>query len=406
MVLNLNKIIPGIFMLSVLLGSASVARSAPNRSVVAGDTAFALDLYSQLKDQPGNLFFSPYSISTCLAMTYAGARGETEQQMSQVLHLEGSPGKVHAAFGELQRQLVGASNQKGIELSIANSLWAQKGHSFLPAFLKIAQGDYQANVNKADFVTEAESVRGKINLWVAEKTRDKIQDILPRGSVTSGTRLVLANAIYFKGVWAKPYNKAATSTQPFHLSASRQVNVPLMRNLDEVRYMENDDDQAVELPYEGGELSMVVLLPRQIDGCSKLEEKLTPALLSRSLSQMKRHKVQIFLPRFTLESSFDLNSRLARMGMPDAFTSKADFSGLDGTRSLFISGVFHKAWGEVNEEGTEAAAATGVVVTLSAVRKPAPPPPVFRADHPFVFFIRDTRSGSILFLGRFADPAQ
>ena len=170
--------------------------------------------------------------------------------------------------------------------------------------------------------------------------------------------------------------------------------------------MDNDEFQAVELPYRGDALSMVVLLPRQIEGCGQLESRLAPALLSGSLSQMKRQKVEIFLPRFKLESGFDLNGPLARMGMSDAFGPRADFSGMDGTKLLYISGVFHKAWGEVNEEGTEAAAATGVAVAAMAMRQPPPPPPVFRADHPFFFFIRDTRSGSLLFLGRLADPSR
>jgi serpin B len=177
-----------------------------------------------------------------------------------------------------------------------------------------------------------------------------------------------------------------------------------MHHFDEVRYLENSEFQAVELPYKAGALSMVILLPRQVDGCGSLEMKLTPALLSRSLTQMRQQKVEIFLPRFKLESSFELNNTLTHMGMPDAFGVKADFSGMDGTKTLFISAVFHKAWGEVNEEGTEAAAATAVVLGRSMVMKPPPPPPVFRADHPFVFFIRDTRSGSILFLGRLAEP--
>jgi serpin B len=404
MIRILRKLILIVLMLSSIFGSSPRARSAQTQSLVEGDTAFALDLYGRFKTSPGNLFFSPYSISTCLAMTYAGARGETERQMGRVLHFDKDHQQLHSAFGELQRQLSEAGKQSGIELNIANALWAQKGHPFVPAFLKIAKDDYQANLNQADFETGADAARGEINRWVAQKTRDKIQNILPPDSLDRLTRLVLANAIYFKGVWAKPYDKAQTSTQPFHLSTTRQTKVPLMHHFDEVRYMEENDFQAVELPYKNGELAMVVLLPRQIDACGNLENRLTPALLSRSLSQMKQRKVEIFLPRFKLESGFDLNQTLASMGMPDAFGPKADFSGMDGTKLLYISGVFHKAWGEVNEEGTEAAAATAVATRAAAAMKPPPPPPVFRADHPFIFLIRDTRSGSLLFLGRLADP--
>jgi len=406
MIRILGKLIPTGLMLSFIFGSSPAARASQTQSTVDDNAAFALDLYGQLKTSPGNLFFSPYSTSTCLAMTYAGARGETEKQMSRVLHLDKDQRKVHASFSELQRQLSEASNQKGIELSVANCLWAQKGHPFLPAFLEVAKAEYQANVNQADFITEAEVARGEVNRWVAQKTEDKIQNILPPGSLTGLTRLVLANAIYFKGVWAKPYDKAETSSQPFHLSTTRRTDVPLMHHFDNVRYMEDTDFQAVELPYQGGELSMVILLPRRADACGHLENRLTPALLTRSLNQMKQQRVEIFLPTFKVESGFDLNDSLARMGMPHAFGPKSDFSGMDGTKFLYISGVFHKAWGEVNEEGTEAAAATAVSIAARAVTKPPPPPPVFRADHPFVFFIRDTRSGSILFLGRLADPSQ
>ncbi len=400
----IGKLIGIILMFSSILGSPPSARSAQTQSLVDGNTAFALDLYGQLKSKPGNLFFSPYSISTALAMTCAGARGETEKQLGRVLHFDQPQRQVHSSFGELQRQLSEAGKQKGIELNIANALWAQKSHPLLPAFLEIAKGGYQANVNQADFKTGAEAARAEINGWVAQQTKDKIQNILPPGSLDALTRLVLANAIYFKGVWAKPYDKAETSAQSFHLSMTRQADVPLMHHFDNVRYMEDPDFQAVDLPYASNELSMVILLPRQTEGCGELENRLTPALLSRSLSEMKQQKVEIFLPRFKLESGFELSGTLASMGMPDAFGPKADFSGMDGTRLLYISGVFHKAWGEVNEEGTEAAAATVVAMRALAVMKPPPPPPVFRADHPFIFFIRDTRSGSLLFLGRFADP--
>jgi serpin B len=391
-------------MVLSLFGSPPDARSAQTQSLVEGNTAFALDLYGQLKTGSENLFFSPYSISTCLAMTYAGARAETERQMGKALHFEKNQRQLHSAFGELQGRLNEASKLEGIELNIANALWTQKDPPLLPAFLQIAKSEYQANVHQADFRTGAEAARDEINHWVAQKTKDKIQNILPPGSLTDLTRLVLANAIYFKGVWARQFEKAGTSNQPFHLSTARHVEVPLMHHFDEVRYTEEADLQAVELPYKGDELSMIILLPRQVDACSKLEDRLTPALLSRSLGGMKKQKVEIFLPRFKLESSFELNDTLARMGMPDAFGAKADFSGMDGTKSLYISAVFHKAWGEVNEEGTEAAAATAVVMTKSAVIKQPPPPPIFRADHPFIFLIRDTRSSSVLFLGRLVDP--
>ena len=333
MIWNLQKFIPVIVMISSAFGSPPEARSAQTRSLVAGNTAFALDLYGRLKTGSGNLFFSPYSISTCLAMTHAGARAETEKQMGQALHFEESQRQLHSSFGELQRQLSEASIQNGIELDIANALWTQKNPPLLPAFLQITKSEYQANVSQADFRTGAEEARDKINRWVSQKTKEKIQNILPPGSLNDLTRLVLANAIYFKGLWSRQFEKAETSNQPFHVSTARQVEVPLMHHFDEVRYTEDADFQAVELPYKGGGLSMVILLPRQVDACSKLEDRLTPALLSLSLGGMKKQKVEIFLPRFKLESSFELNDTLAKMGMADAFGPKADFSGMDGARS-------------------------------------------------------------------------
>jgi serpin B len=321
-----------------------------------------------------------------------------------VFHFNGGAQQASASFAELQGQLNEAGKQKGIQLNVANALWAQEGHPFLPAFLDVARSEYQANVKQADFKTRAEPARADINRWVAERTQDRIKDILPPGSVDAMTRLVLANAIYFKCMWADPFRAAETHPLPFHVSASSEVQVPLMHHTATVRYMEDGDMQAVELPYSGNELAMMVLLPRRIDGCSALEEKLTPSFLSGSLAQMKPQKVEIFLPRFKEDSAFELKKTLETMGMPDAFRPAADFSGMDGGRDLYISGVFHKAWVEVNEAGTEAAAATATTMRALSLARPIAPPPVFRADHPFIFLIRDTRSGSILFLGRLAHP--
>jgi len=400
----LKELLLIILMLSFINVFVPKGHAAQTQSLTDGNTAFALELFSQIKSTPGNVFFSPYSISTCLAMVYAGAHGDTEEQLARVLHFQGNQAQIHSSFAGLQNQLNEASKQNRIELKIANAHWTQKGYPFLPAFLEIAKGEYQANVNQADFNTDGERARIEINQWVAESTKDKIQNLLPPGSLHSLTRMIVANAIYFKGLWTKPFDKAKTSNQPFYLPSGDQVAIPLMHHIDNVRYTENGEFQAVELSYKSDELSMVGLLPREKDGCAKLESRLTPALLSQALSQMKQQRVEIFLPRFKLESNLNLNDTLVRMGMTDAFGSKADFSAMDGSRLLYISGVFHKAWGEVNEEGTEAAAATAVAVAGRAISQPPPPPPIFRADHPFIFFIRDIRSGSLLFLGRFATP--
>jgi serpin B len=384
-----------------------MAGTAQVQSLVASNTTFALNLYRQLATNSGNLFFSPYSISMCLAMLYAGASGNTEQQMSQVLGFATNQQQFASIFGDLQRELETNQEPNVIELNIANALWTQVGYPFLPAFLATATNQYQANINQADFVTEADAMTEEINNWVAQETQNKIQNILSPGMVNPDTVLVLANAIYFLGVWTTSFEATNTSTQPFYLSNTSQVDAPLMHQpVGQVKfnYLATSDFQAIELPYGSNQVSMVILLPWQADGLGRLEQELSPALLSNVLAQMTEQQVEVFLPRFTLESTFGLNDTLASMGMPDAFTPfVADFSGIDGMKDLYVSFVIHKAWGEVNEVGTQAAAATVTGIGFTAVPVPDGPP-VFRADHPFIFSIRDTQSGSVLFLGRLANP--
>lgn len=395
-----------LIMLSLLFGRRHEASAAEGSALAEQNNVFALDLYSRLKTARGNLFFSPYSISTALGMTYTGAHGNTAKQMANVFHFDSDPTKVANQFSQLQEHFANLARQPGVELNIANGLWAQQGYPFLPKFLNFATNQFSANLQHADFIHAAENARDEINNWVAEKTHKRIENILPPGSLHELTRLVLANAIYFKGAWAKPFDKRATSNQPFHLTAGHQIDVPLMYQLNNVRYMENPDFQAVELPYNGKQLSMLILLPRQIDGYHQLEQNFSVKMLASTLETMKSQQVELHIPRFRLESEVNLNDSLSALGMPDAFTDKADFSAMDGKIYLYISGVFHKAWGEVNEEGTEAAAATAVAVAARAIAKPPPPPPVFRADHPFLFLIRDASTGSILFIGRLESPAK
>jgi len=399
----LRNLIGLTIMLSSLFASSQSAQSAEARSLVEGNTTFALDLYGQLKASPGNLFFSPYSISTALAMTYAGAHGDTEKQMSQVLHFETLQGQAHFSFSELQRQLKEAGAQQGIQLDIANALWAQKGHPFLFAFLNVAKDEYQANINQADFISGAEAARGEINQWVSRQTKDKIQDILPPASVDASTRLVLANAIYFKGKWEHPFSKEATRPGDFHVTADQKSMAPMMHKTAHFAYAEHEDVQILEIPYTKGALRFVAILPRKIDGLSAVEKKLTPAYLAICLGKLRSEKVEVAMPRFEMRAYFQLKQTLGEMGMPVAFAAgEADFSGMDGTQDLFLSAVIHKAFVDVNEEGTEAAAATGVVVEAALARPTAMPR--FVADHPFLFLIRDAESGAILFIGRLVKP--
>jgi serpin B len=370
-------------------------------ATVRGNTAFAAALYRKLAQAEGNLFFSPHSISTALAMTWGGARGRTADQMAEVLHFGG--GDAHAGFERLAGQIEKAKSKGEIEIAIANSIWPQEGYAFLPEYVALLKKRYGVTVTPVDYGTAAEAARAKINAWVAEKTRENIQNLIPRGVLTPLVRLVLVNAIYFKGDWAEQFEKKATHPAPFVLGGGRTAKVQMMHRKGQYGYMEDDSAQVLELPYAGGALSMVVVLPREADGLAKLEAGLTAERLQMWAGRMGRREVRVFMPRFKLETSFRLDEALKEMGMPDAFDDqKADFSGMDGRKWLYIGAVLHKAFVEVNEEGTEAAAATAVIMMgRAAVREM-----VFRADHPFLFLIRHNASGSVLFLGRVSDPSK
>jgi serpin B len=372
--------------------------------LVAGNSAFAFDLYQAIRGEEDNLFLSPYSISLALAMTYAGARGDTEQQMADTLHDSLPQGRLHPAFNALDLELAsraeGAEGQDGrFRLNIANSIWGQTGYSFLPQFLDILAQNYGAGLRVLDFVTEPEDSRVTINNWVSDETEAKIKDLLPPNSITPATVLVLTNAIYFNAAWLHPFDEEVTHDGTFNLLDGDQVTVPMMERTAYFGYAEGEGYQAVELPYDGQELSMVILLPE----AGRFEE-FTSALDSEAaaliVAGVTPQEVRLTMPRFTYESGFSLKETLAAMGMPAAF-AEADFSGMDGTRSLFIDDVFHKAFVAVDEAGTEAAAATAVVVARAAFIRPK----AVTVDRPFVFMIRDIDTEAILFLGHVVNPS-
>ena len=387
---------------AVMLSSVLVAE--PGKAdpvVVKGNNEFAFDLYGQLREQEGNLFFSPYSISTALGMTYAGARGQTAEEMAKTLHFTYGQDKLHPALGTLVAQVNGAKNG-GYQLSTANALWGQKGVHFEPDFLQITKTHYGAGLKEVDFGGATEESRKTINAWVEKETRDKIKDLLKEGVLTPDTRLVLTNAIYFKGNWASQFKKNLTREEAFHVAADKKVQTPLMTQQGKFNFFESATFQMVELPYVGKDLSMVVLLPKAVDGLPALEKALTAAKLAEWVKNLhETEELTVTLPKFKTTSEFQLHDTLARMGMSKAFSPRdADFSGIDGDKDLFLSGVIHKAFVDVNEEGTEAAAATAVVLEPNAIKVK----PVFRADHPFVFLIRDKRNDAVLFLGRLSNP--
>jgi serpin B len=373
-------------------------------TVVAGNNQFAFDLYARLAKEKGNVFVSPASISTALAMTYAGARGQTADEMAKTLHLTLEPGRLNPAFGALLREWKAEGKKHGSELSIANALWGQKGFGFLPDFLNITRRDYGAGLVEVDFATDPELARRTINEWVEQQTRNKIKELFKPGTLDGSTRLALTNAIYFKGDWEAPFMKNVTRDQDFHLTAADKIKVPMMYRSASYRYGDNETCQALEMPYKGNDLSMLVLLPRKVDGLPELEKLLSASRLKDWLGKLRSEKVDVSLPRFTTTREYQLNDALAAIGMSSAFDKdRADFTGMNGSGPrLFLSVVVHKAYVDVNEQGTEAAAATGAAFPLAAAR-PAKRQ-TFRADHPFLFLIRDIRSGSILFLGRVSNP--
>ena len=413
--------------LAVAPEGAAKPPAAPENTalVAAANNAFAADLYGKLAAKEGNLFFSPNSIETALVMTYAGARGRTSDQMAQVLHLPrgngtaeqiaavlhmpAKNGSIHSAFSAFLKELTAEKGPdgkpRGYQLSVANALWRQKGFTFLPAFLDLVKTNYGAGLNDVDFAKDTEGARKIINTWVEKETRDKIKDLIKPGILDPrATVLVLTNAIYFKGDWAAKFKKVDTEDKPFHLSADKTVTVPMMNREGKYGYMEDESFQALRLPYTGDDLAMIVLLPKKVDGLGKIEKSLTAENLAKWLSKMQTQKVLVAIPKFKTTAEFELKDTLAAMGMSDAFSGDVDFSGMDGKKDLSISNVIHKAFVDVNEEGTEAAAATAVIVGRSNGGHSSTP--VFRADHPFIFLIRHEASGAILFMGRLADPTK
>lgn len=371
-----------------------------------GNTTFSLELYAQLKRKEGNLFFSPYSISTALAMTYAGARGNTARQMAQVLHFTLDHQQLGRAFTELEAQVNAIQEKSRIHLNVANALWVHNRYHFLQEFLDLVTHYYKAKLSYADFATAYEEARQETNAWVEQQTQGNIKNLIPQGVLSALTRFVLVNAIYFKGNWLNQFDQESTHTASFWSAPDRKVDVLMMGQTRKYHYASISEDriQLLELPYEGEDLSMIILLPDEKDGLVTLENSLNREKLHTWLGRLRKQEVTVYLPKFKMASQFRLEGTLAKMGMPDVFSNNADFSGMDGTKELFISIVLHKAFIEVNEEGTEAAAATALVMCLGI--GDIDPMPVFWADHPFVFLIRENRSGNLLFLGRVIDPSK
>jgi len=376
--------------------------------LVDGNSDFAFDLYQAVREMDGNLFYSPYSISLALAMTYAGARGETEQQMADTLHFILTQDRLHPAFNSLDIKLSqrgeGAKGKdgEGFRLNIVNAIWGQKDYEFLSEFLDTLAENYGAGLRPLDFIKAPEQSRITINDWVSDQTEGKIEDLIPQGLIDTWTRLVLTNAIYFNAAWQYPFEEDATRDGTFYLLNGDEITVPMMKQMESFGYVEGDDYQAVELPYDGREISMVILLPTA-GQFESFDDLLDAQRLDKIIGRLEYREVALTMPKFEFESSFRFGEILATMGMPVAFVWEvADFSGMTGNRDLFIADVIHKAFVSVDEAGTEAAAATAVVMPTAM---PPEEPVEVTVDRPFIFLIRDIETGAILFVGRIVDPS-
>jgi serpin B len=387
------------FLLPILLAAALPAADS---RIAPAMNAFTTACYQQLIGRGGNLILSPFNIATALSMALAGARGQTALEIQSVLHLHYDP-TYDAALGDLLANLTKAANTPGNELHTANGLWVQKGFAILPAFENTLAHNYHAPPTPLDFMTNPEAARSQINRWTEEHTKEKIRDLFPAGSLDAQTRLVLTSAIYFYGKWQEPFVTSRTQPAPFTLAAGATTQADFMNQTSHFGYAETPNAQILEMRYAGTGIAFDVLLPKTLTGVAELEKSLTFENLTGWLGDLPTRNVQVSLPKFRAESEFSLRKALSTMGMPTTFTDQADFSGIAPNRGLAISEVVHKAFVDVSEQGTEAAAATGIAMHATAMRMPEQAV-VFRADHPFLFLIRDTRSGVVLFIGRLVNP--
>lgn len=405
----MKRIFFGVFSLLVisLFFLFSLVFAQDTNSVVNANNQFAFDFYSRYKSQNGNIFYSPYSISSALAMTYEGARGKTAEEIQAVFHFPQDDAIRRDSFREIYQQI--NKQDKEYTLRTANALWAQKDYTFLEDYFNIVDKYYGGKVTNLDFTNKTEESRLTINNWIETQTNNKIKDLIPPGILNPSIRLVLTNAIYFKGFWLKQFDKNDTEEQDFRVTPDNKIKVQMMHLTGEdanFNYAETDNLQILELPYEGNELSMIILLPKE-DDLKAVEQSLNLENLSQWKELLSNEEVHVYLPKFKFETKYFMAQDLQDMGMPTAFTpgidfgGKADFSGMTGNKRLNIAEVIHQAFVEVNEEGTEAAAATAAV-DVESISSPS----LFKANHPFIFIIQQKNTGNILFMGRVSDPTK
>ena len=370
-------------------------------NIVQANTAFAIDLYRKLADQGANVFFSPYSIMNCLAMAHAGAKSKTEKELAKVLHLSSKGPLLHQSFNDLYSRLKEIQSKKSIILKMANALWVQSEYKFKQDFAKLCRDSYLSGLFRVNYEKDPERCRLKINKWIAKQTENKIRDILHPGFIDDLTRLIITNAIYFRGNWLKQFATFDTKDDIFWQTPEKKLEIKMMFQEDDFGYKETAELQVLEMPYVGKDLSMIIILPREQEGLSQLEEQLSVETLREWIDNLRVGEVKVFLPRFKFTSRYSLKSVLSSLGMEEAFTNRADFSGMADEMKHWISEIVHQSFIKVYEEGTEAAAATFVGLALGISIGEIPE---FRADHPFFFIIRETSSGCIIFMGRVWEP--
>jgi serpin B len=387
------------FVLPILLAAALPAADS---RIMPAMNAFTTASYKQLTQGDANLILSPFNIATALSMALAGARGQTAQEIQSVLHLH-YDSTYDAALGTLLADLTKAGNAGGNELHTANGLWVQKGFVIQPAFENTLTNNYHAPLTPLDFIANPEAARSEINRWTEEHTKEKIKNLFPAGTLDAQVRLVLTSAIYFYGKWQDPFVTSRTKPAPFTLPTGVTTQADFMNQTSHFGYTETPSAQILEMRYAGTGIAFDAVLPKTASGLAAIERSLTSESLNGWFGSLTARNVQVSLPKFRTESEFSLRKALSTLGIPTAFTAQADFSGIDPKSGLAISEVVHKAFVDVAEQGTEAAAATGITMRATAMRMPEPPV-VFRADHPFLFLIRDTHSGVVLFIGRVMNP--
>ena len=368
-------------------------------SLVDSLNNFSFNFYNHVSEgNNSNIFFSPYSIFVALSMAYEGARGNTAAEMSNILNILQNDSATKGSFARIYNLL--NQKQEGYKISTANAFWANQNYKFLPEYISILQNYYMAEAHELDF-SDNEQASDIINTWIELKTNNKIKDMIDPNALSELTAMVLTNAIYFKGLWEFPFDPQNTTESDFKTTNNETTKVNMMSLYNtKFNYTETSDLQILKLPYSGNDLSMIIVLPKE-NNISVAESELSAENLAEWNDKFNEIKIDVKIPRFTFTSDYNLNDILKQMGMVDAFErTAADFSGMDGTRSLFISDVLHKAFVQVNEEGTEAAAATAVIVTMNANTDS------FTADHPFVFLIQHEQTGAVLFMGKVMAPVE